>query len=100
MRFAFLAAGLSLLIAAPLGAQPIIVPLSPQPRRQPPPPPPPSPVPMAPAQGAAGARPPVVFNGGTAQQGGYADGTAAGAGVPGAGVPAGQPPVIAASPPQ
>jgi hypothetical protein len=95
MRLTFLAAGLGLLISAPLHAQPIIVPLSPQPQRQPPPPPPPSPVPVAPPQGAAGARPPVVFNGGNAQQRGYADGTARGAGVP-----AGQPPVIAAPPPQ
>jgi hypothetical protein len=93
MRFAFLAAGLGLLITAPLHAQPIIIPLSRQPQRQPPPPPPPSPVPIAPAQGAAGARPPVVFNGGNAQRLGSADGASVGAGVP-----AGPPPVIAASP--
>lgn len=93
MRLAFLAAGLTLLIGAPLHAQPIIVPLSPQPQRQPPPPPPPSPVPIAPAQGAAGGRPAVVFNGGTAQRPGFADGAPAGAVAP-----ARQPPVIAAPP--
>ena len=99
MRLAFLAAGPALLIGsvligAPLHAQPIIVPLSPQPQRQPPPPPPPSPVPIAPAQGAAGGRPTVVFNGGTGQRLGSADGAATGAGMP-----ARQPPEIAASPP-
>ena len=68
MRFAFLVAGLGLLIGAPLHAQPILVPMSPQPQRQPPGPPPPSPVPVAPGQSTPGAGPRVVFNGGAAPQ--------------------------------
>jgi hypothetical protein len=45
------------LLVAPSTAQPIIMPLSPQPKKDPPPPPPPSPVPVAPPQagGAQGA---------------------------------------------
>ena len=45
----YLLAAVSLL-AAPVAAQPIIVPLTPQKQTQPPPPPAPSPVPVAPPQ--------------------------------------------------
>jgi hypothetical protein len=48
MRPYFLAA--MCLLAAPVAAQPIIVPLTPQKQTQPPPPPAPSPVPVAPPQ--------------------------------------------------
>lgn len=50
------------LFAAPVAAQPIIVPLTPQKQTQPPPPPTPSPVPVAPPQagGEAEARRPAA----------------------------------------
>ena len=68
--------GLASLVGS-LHAQPIIIPLSPQPQREPPPPPPASPVPIAPA--SRGSQPSVVFNG---QQTGDAGGVAGGAATP------------------